>query len=185
MAHVFFRTMELREIQKEDASHPKLVYAYRAESHYALKVSRRKHGWSVHLELERLPAPIEKRSEGALFAPHIDEPRAFVARVGGEEAGWLELGYDSWNNRARIWELIVLEQFRGQGVGRALIDKAIDIARARGARMLVLETQSCNVSAIGFYLSKGFTLIGFDSAAYTNEDVERGEVRLELGMGLT
>lgn len=47
--------------------------------------------------------------------------------------------------------------------------------------MLVLETQSCNVSAIAFYLKHGFELMGLDTAAYSNEDVERGEVRLEFG----
>jgi ribosomal protein S18 acetylase RimI-like enzyme len=61
---------------------------------------------------------------------------------------------------------------------------AIEIARQKGARMLVLETQSCNASAIKFYVKQGFDLIGFDMAAYSNEDVKRREVRLELGLPL-
>ena len=48
--------------------------------------------------------------------------------------------------------------------------------------MLVLETQSCNVPAINFYLKQSFTLIGFDIAAYSNDDVEKKEVRLEFGL---
>ena len=50
--------------------------------------------------------------------------------------------------------------------------------------MLVLETQTCDVPAINFYLKFGFELIGFDAAAYSNEDVEKKEVRLELGLRL-
>lgn len=54
-------------------------------------------------------------------------------------------------------------------------------ARKVGARMLVLETQSCNVPAINFYLQHGFELIGFDLAHYTNNDIERNEFRMEFG----
>lgn len=50
-----------------------------------------------------------------------------------------------------------------------------------GARMLVLETQNCNVPAIHFYLKHGFQLIGFDLAHYTNDDIHRQEFRLEFG----
>lgn len=61
---------------------------------------------------------------------------------------------------------------------------AVKVARERGARMLVLETQTWDVPAIDFYLAFRFKLVGFDVAAYSNEDVERKEVRLELGLKL-
>jgi ribosomal protein S18 acetylase RimI-like enzyme len=61
---------------------------------------------------------------------------------------------------------------------------AIKLAKEKGARMLVLETQSCNVKAIQFYLKHGYKLIGFDTAAYSNQDIEKKEVRLELGLKL-
>jgi ribosomal protein S18 acetylase RimI-like enzyme len=61
---------------------------------------------------------------------------------------------------------------------------AITIAKEKNARMLVLETQSCNVDAIRFYLAHGFQLIGFDTTAYSNQDIEKGEIRLELGLKL-
>ena len=61
---------------------------------------------------------------------------------------------------------------------------AIKLAKERSARILVLETQSCNVKAIRFYLKHGYELIGFDTAAYSNQDIERNEVRLELGLKL-
>jgi ribosomal protein S18 acetylase RimI-like enzyme len=80
-----------------------------------------------------------------------------------------------------VWEILVKEEFRRQGIGTALMNKAIDIAKEKGTRMLVLETQSCNVDAMGFYLKLGFELIGFDTAAYSNEDLQRREVRLEMG----
>ena len=53
-----------------------------------------------------------------------------------------------------------------------------------GARMAVLETQSCNENAIAFYRKNGFELIGFDRYAYSNADPERHEIRMEMGMKL-
>lgn len=47
--------------------------------------------------------------------------------------------------------------------------------------MLILETQSCNFNAVGFYLHEGFDLVGFLSCDYTNTDLTRKEVRLEMG----
>ncbi len=61
---------------------------------------------------------------------------------------------------------------------------AIKLAKEKGARMLVLETQSCNTKAIQFYLKQGYELIGFDTTAYSNEDIEKNEVRLEMGLRL-
>lgn len=54
-------------------------------------------------------------------------------------------------------------------------------AELSGARMTVLETQTCNENAIAFYRRSGFEIIGFDLYLYSNEDPERHEVRIELG----
>jgi ribosomal protein S18 acetylase RimI-like enzyme len=84
----------------------------------------------------------------------------------------------------RIWELLIKEEHRRKGIGTQLMQHAIKMAKEKGARMLVLETQSCNVKAIQFYLKHGYKLIGFDTAAYSNQDIEKKEVRLELGLKL-
>jgi len=127
---------------------------------------------------------MDKGQPGKLFEDHILEPRVFAALQGERQVGWIELGYDKWNNRMRVWEFLVEEAFRRMGIGTLLMNQAVKIAKERGARMLVLETQTCDVPAIDFYLKFGFELIGFDTAAYSNEDIERREVRLELGLKL-
>lgn len=50
--------------------------------------------------------------------------------------------------------------------------------------MAVLETQSCNENAIAFYNKNGFNIIGFDLYAYTNENLDKHEVRIEMGIRL-
>jgi len=67
------------------------------------------------------------------------------------------------------------------GIATALMDMAIGRAKQEGRRAVVLETQSCNEGAIDFYLNYGFTLIGFDTCAYRNDDIQRKEVRIEMG----
>lgn len=62
--------------------------------------------------------------------------------------------------------------------------KAIDLAKAKHARALVLETQSCNEPAIRFYFSCGFRFIGLDTTHYSNSDILNREVRLEMGLDL-
>lgn len=56
-----------------------------------------------------------------------------------------------------------------------------DAEKASGARMGVLETQSCNENAIAFYRKNGFEIIGFDLYSYQNTDPERHEIRIEMG----
>ncbi len=54
-------------------------------------------------------------------------------------------------------------------------------AAKTGARMIVLETQTCNENAIAFYRRHGFEIIGFDMYSYSNDDPDRHEVRIEMG----
>lgn len=99
--------------------------------------------------------------------------------------GFAEGSMESWNNRFRISNLCVFDKAaRGQGIGSMLMARITEAARARGARMLVLETQSCNEAAIAFYRKNGFSVIGFDLYAYSNADPERREVRIEMGKKL-
>ena len=83
-----------------------------------------------------------------------------------------------------ITELWVSDTLQRQGIGTRLMNLAKEKAKEQGRRAIILETQSCNVVAISFYRSQGFKLIGFDSCCYTNRDVERHEVRFDLGFYL-
>ena len=172
--------VEIREVRPREVRGLVLRSSYRTDEHYAVSLVRTATGWTARLRLRRLPRAFTKAYRGRLFEPHVERPRAFVASVGRLDVGWIEVGHEMWNNRLRVWELLVAARHRHRGIGRALMSKAIDVAREVGARAVVLETQSCNVPAIRFYQAQGFDLLGFDRTAYTNRDLERGEVRLEF-----
>ncbi len=174
--------MRIKQLTRKETGGRKLHYSYRADRHYSLAVERRPHGWSARLVMKKLPRRIEKKCTSELHAPHIIGPKTFAAFVGKKEVGIIEVAHDRWNNRLRVWQLLVDEGHRRRGVGSALMRKAKRVAKDIGARMIVIETQSCNIGAIEFYKSQGFELIGFDAGAYSNDDVKKGEVRLEFGM---
>lgn len=177
------KKIEIVELIK-DSSPPKLVYRYDTSHYYDVYVRHDMNQWKIELTLKPFEKPIEKKSESKLFQDFIEQPRVFSAMLDGGHVGWIELGYDSWNNRMRLWEFLVKEEFRRRGIGKLLMDHAVRIAKEKGARMLVLETQTCDTPAINFYLKYGFELVGFDAAAYSNEDIAKKEVRLELGLRL-
>ena len=172
------------ELAKNDAYLRELKSKYFTSGYYDLSVCHSFESWTIDLALKPLENKLEKNYQGRLFEDHVEEPRVFAAMLGDRQIGWIELGYEKWNNRMRVWEFLVEEESRRKHIGLALMNHAVQISKEKGARMLVLETQTCNVPAINFYLKFGFELIGFDTSAYSNQDIEKKEIRLELGLKL-
>jgi ribosomal protein S18 acetylase RimI-like enzyme len=174
----------LVEIEKKDAYLREIGSKYSTTHYYDVSVCRESGSWRIELTRKAFDSRLDKNYHGKLFEDHVEEPRVFAAVLGNRQAGWIELGYDRWNNRMRVWEFLVDEEFRMRGIGTLLMNHAVKIAREKGARMLVLETQTNNATAINFYLNFGFEFIGFDIAAYSNQDTQKKEVRLELSLKL-
>ena len=89
----------------------------------------------------------------------------FFAYVDGELAGQIRI-LKHWNGFAYIDDIAVEARYRGQGVGRALIERAIEWAQSKGFPGMMLETQNNNVAACRLYESCGFELCGFDTHLY-------------------
>src|SRR3989337_2175327 len=99
--------LTISELRKDDGPFPQLNYSYVTDKHYALHLSHDQESWHVELPLQRLSKSVPKSSVGSLFQDHVNEPRVFVARIQGETVGRMELGLHRWNNRMRIWHLLV------------------------------------------------------------------------------
>jgi len=67
---------------------------------------------------------------------------------------------------AVLWDLRVMPEARGQGVGAVLFRAAEAWARARGCTELKIETQNINVPACRFYAAQGCVLHAADPSAY-------------------
>ncbi len=133
-------------------------------------------------EKEIVHTPEEYNFPDSLYQAHWEKAEAYgVISENGNLLACIEVCPEEWSNRLIVTELWVSDELRHQGIGKRLMDKAKEIAVSQNRRAIILETQSCNTNAIGFYLHEGFELIGFDTCCYTNNDIARREVRINLG----
>lgn len=96
-------------------------------------------------------------------ARHVDEDVAaapegiFVAEYEGRIAGYISTRIDHDAGKGRIPNLVVVEEFRGQGLGRLLIDHALDYFRRENLSYATIETMAQNEIGNHLYGSCGFT----------------------------
>lgn len=171
--------IETRELKVEDVAERVVTFEYESDRYYHVMVERTLTGWDIFLSLHEFDKPCIKKDEEKLVEDYKTDLRIFAAFTKGEEVGLVLMG-QLWEGSYRIWDLYVWPKHKRQGVGRTLMAKVEEVARAETSRRIILETQSSNYPAISFYLSCGFQLCGFDTACYTNEDIKRKEVRLEF-----
>ena len=160
----------------------------RSDSYYDLNITPLDgDGCTVSLirkpaEKEIVHTPEEYDFPDSLYQAHWENAEAYgVISKGGDLLACIEVCPEEWSNRLIVTELWVSDELRHQGIGKRLMDKAKEIAISQNRRAIILETQSCNTNAIGFYLHEGFELIGFDTCCYANNDIARREVRINLG----
>lgn len=74
----------------------------------------------------------------------------------------------NWNRYVLIEDIAVAKDFRKNGVGTALLNKAIEWAKEKNFCGLVLETQDINVTACHFYAKNHFVIGAVDTMLYSN-----------------
>ena len=113
------------------------------------------------------------------YATFIDNPQKviFFADVDGHPVGQIKM-VPWWNKFTYVEELTVDTEFRGKGIGRLLLTRAIEWAKAQDFPGVTLETQDNNVPACMLYEKCGFVLTGFDLYAYRNFPESRAEIAL-------
>lgn len=92
-------------------------------------------------------------------------PTIFFAEVAGQPAGRIKM-MRWWNKFAYVEDLVVNPEYRGNGIGRMLLEHGIRWARENNYPGVMLETQDDNVPACTLYQSCGFVLSGFDRNIY-------------------
>jgi len=95
-------------------------------------------------------------------ARHIDEDVAanptglFIAESADAVVGYISTRIDRETGRGRIPNLAVSAEARGQGLGRRLIEQALDYFRREGLAYAVIETMAQNDIGNHLYKSCGF-----------------------------
>jgi GNAT superfamily N-acetyltransferase len=99
-------------------------------------------------------------------ARHIDDDvkanaeGTFVAEADGQILGYITTALDREAGKARIPNLAVAAAARGQGLGRRLIQHALEYARREGMAYAMIETIAGNETGEHLYPSCGFVEIG-------------------------
>lgn len=183
---VHMKELEIQELSKENWKGTLLPVSYLSDYYYDIWIEKTEDGFHIPIKKKQFEATFRHLPEDGEYPDRLYEDwwenaRAFGIVENGTLLAAIEICPEEWSNRLLITELFVGEEIRGQGYGRKLIDLAKTITIQNKYRVLMLETQSSNVNAVDFYLHEGFTLIGFDTCCYTNNDIERREVRFNMG----
>jgi ribosomal protein S18 acetylase RimI-like enzyme len=109
-------------------------------------------------QLSRSAAPLD--ADGLARIVGHQAITLFIARSGGVIVGMLTLVAFPIPSglRARIEDVVVDQDARGQGVGTALTMAAIDLAQRQGARSIDLTSRASRVAANRLYEQLGFQL---------------------------
>jgi ribosomal protein S18 acetylase RimI-like enzyme len=95
------------------------------------------------------------------YAELIRSKEMIVLLVGEGPDGFAQLRFRPWVYSAGLHsyleELYVVPDLRGNGLGRALLEAAMETARAEGAEQMELGTSQGDEAARGLYESAGFT----------------------------
>ena len=173
------------QMEKKDLEDRLTIFAYTSDWHYKVDIHEREDGWSLDLKKTKFPRTFIKHDEtDRLVQPYKGESEIYLAFIDGIEAGQLQIELQVFNKSLRVWDLDIWPDFQRRGIGLAFMELCGKRSVELNARRIILETQSSNSRAIAFYKAMGFQLIGIDASNYKNDDVEMGEVRLEMAIHL-
>jgi N-acetylglutamate synthase-like GNAT family acetyltransferase len=139
------KPVTIRAFEEQDASACRALWAELTRSHRALYDD----------------ASIGGDDPGAGFDDYLGEfagARKWVAERGSTVIGFV--GLIIRGKQGEIEPVVVSFDARGQGVGRSLVQTAVDAARAEGVDQLKASPVARNSHAIDFFHSLGFTALG-------------------------
>lgn len=110
---------------------------------------------------EREPDAVEATEEGLLEHGFGENPyyTCLIAEQDGTPAGFALFFYDysTWLGKPGLYleDLFVLPEFRGLGIGKALLQRLASIALEKGCARMKWEVLDWNTPAIDFYQAMG------------------------------
>lgn len=100
----------------------------------------------------------------------LDRGRVLAATRGDEIVGYLQLVESGAAGEAELLSMAVAERLQHQGIGRALVTRAIAESRAAGAHKLLVATAAADTGNLRFYQRLGFRMLRIEHDAFTPAD---------------
>jgi GNAT superfamily N-acetyltransferase len=98
---------------------------------------------------------------------YIDAGRVLVATSDREIIGHLQLTGTGDPRQAEIKNMAVRENRQGQGIGRRLIQAAIELAAAESVTTILVATAAADIGNLRFYQRQGFRMRSVERDAFT------------------
>jgi GNAT superfamily N-acetyltransferase len=98
---------------------------------------------------------------------YLDDGRVLVADDGEEVLGHLQLTETGTPGEAEIKNMAVAEHVQRGGIGRALVEAAIALARDEGRERLLVATAAADIGNLRFYQRLGFRMHSIERDAFT------------------
>jgi ribosomal protein S18 acetylase RimI-like enzyme len=140
-----------------ESDSPDTPQVRRATPGDAPQVARLLHDFNTEFDE---PTPDVETLEGR-YAEQIRNRDVTVLLIGDGPDGFAQLRFRPWVHSAGLHsyleELYVVPDLRGNGLGRALLEAAMETARSEGADYMELGTSETDVAARKLYESVGFT----------------------------
>lgn len=124
--------------------------------------------------VERVREWLVARPDGGIFGAFENERLIGVLGLGrGQRTNFAHVGF--------LWGMYVQSHATGRGVGRALVEAALALARSQpGLRHITLQVSAANRPAIALYQSFGFVEIGREPDAMRVGNGFQDELRMYL-----
>ena len=98
---------------------------------------------------------------------YIDKGRVLVAFSGREMIGHLQLIDEPDLDAVELKNLAVVESWRGRGVGRALVERALAECAGSPRSTLLVATGAADIGNLRFYQRLGFRMLRVERDAFT------------------
>jgi ribosomal protein S18 acetylase RimI-like enzyme len=98
-------------------------------------------------------------------------PFFFVAREEGAIWGYIDLRLQAWQRAAWIEHLVVAPERRRQGIGSALLTRAVRWATSHRLKRIMADVPTSNHAAISFLQGHHFVFCGFHDRFYADRDI--------------
>ncbi len=128
---------------------------------------------NIHVELYDGPRqelrPLFELAEdsAAELDSYLEAGRVLVAVADGEVIGHLQLTGTGDPRQVEVKNMAVREALQGHGVGRRLIQAAVDLAAAESLTTILVATAAADIGNLRFYQRQGFRMRSVERDAFT------------------
>ena len=158
---------DLNECARLDAT-------YTTHKVWQMHMNTEPHHFQVQFNLVHLPRPMTiamPQEERDLTKAWQRGDGIYAARRGNNILGYIHMAIQSQDKTALIHRHVVAPDVRHQGVGTALLERAIDWGRERRLRSFEIALSTKNHPAISFYLAHGFSFTGFGEQLWGSQEI--------------